>query len=400
MYILGIETSCDDTGIAILEIKGKKFPPKIKVITSLISSQIAVHRPWGGVVPSLAKREHQKHLQPLLQEALKQFNQFDNQKFVLDKEQIPVLENLFQRNPQWGKEFLQFIQTTQRPKIDFIAVTQGPGLAPALWTGVIFAQALSFAWKIPLIPVNHLEAHILSCWLPQKEHLAPTPTYPLIALVVSGGHTQLILVKSFGHYKVLGETRDDAAGECFDKTARVLGLGYPGGPPIAQSAQKWQNISKDQKDKIPSTILEIKLPRPMIYAKNWDFSFSGLKTAVSYLDQKLNPKIKKSPFYPLKMADEIQKAINDVLVRKTMKAAQTYRAKGVALSGGVSANQQLRERLQRECRLANLQFFQPILSYAMDNAAMVAFAGYYHQKNALKTKTLLHLQAKADLSWS
>ena len=397
MYILGIETSCDDTGIAILEIKGKEFPPETKIITSLISSQVAIHRPWGGVVPSLAKREHQKHLLPLLQEALEEFPQWDNQNIVLSKKQISVLENLFQRNPQWGKEFLGFIQTTHRPKIDFIAVTQGPGLAPALWTGLIFAQALSFAWEIPLIPVNHLEAHILSCWLPQENYHPQKPIYPLIALVVSGGHTQLILVKSFGHYKILGETRDDAAGECFDKTARVLHLGYPGGPPIAQAAEKWQNISKEQKEKIPSLIRDIQLPRPMIYAKNWDFSFSGLKTAVSYLDQKLPPTIKKSPFYPLKMADEIQKAINDVLLKKTVKAAQTYHAQSIVLSGGVSANQQLRERLEKQCRLANLRFLKPVLSYAMDNAAMIALTGYYHRSEALKN--IISLEAKANLSW-
>ena len=397
MNILGIETSCDDTGIAILEIKGEKFPPETKIIANLVSSQVAVHRPWGGVVPSLAKREHQKHLLPLLKEALKQFGQFDKQKIILDKEQIAGLKNLFERNPQWGKEVLDFLQTSRPPKIDFIAVTQGPGLAPALWTGVIFAQALSFAWKIPLVPVNHLEAHILSCWLPQPNYSPQKPNYPLIALVVSGGHTQLILVKQLNHYQIIGETRDDAAGECFDKTARVLGLGYPGGPPIAQAAKKWQNISKSQRAKIPTAIQEIKLPRPMIYAKNWDFSFSGLKTAVFYLDQKLSPKIKESPFYSLKMADEIQKAINDVLVKKTMKAVQFYQAKGIVLGGGVSANQQLKERLQKECQQKGLSFFKPSLSYAMDNAAMIAFAAYFHQRESLSDRQVLQLQAEANL---
>ena len=398
MNILGIETSCDDTGVAILKIQGQHFPPQTKIIANLISSQVAVHRPWGGVVPNLAKREHQKHLLPLLQKALQQFGQFQKRKIVLQEKERAILEPLFQRNPHWGEEVLAFLQISPPPKIDYLAVTQGPGLAPALWTGIIFAQALSSVWKIPLIPVNHLEGHILSCWLPQSNQTPKIPNYPLVALVVSGGHTQLVLVKDFGHYQILGETRDDAAGECFDKTARVLKLGYPGGPPIAQAAKKWQNISKKEKAKIPLAIREIKLPRPMIYAKNFDFSFSGLKTAVFYLNQKLSPKIKKSPFYPLKMADEIQKAINDVLVKKTIKAAQFYQAKGVVLGGGVSANQQLKERLQKECQLQGLSFFKPSLAYAMDNAVMIAFAAYFHQKEALSSKQILQLQANANLS--
>ena len=224
------------------------------------------------------------------------------------------------------------------------------------------------------------------------------PDYPLVALIVSGGHTQLILVKKFGQYHLLGETRDDAAGECFDKTARVLGLKYPGGPPIAQKAEKWDTITKEEK--IPPIIQNITLPRPMIYAKNFDFSFSGLKTAVSYLDQKLPPKIKKSPFYPLKMANEIQKAINDVLVKKTIKAARLYQAKSIVLSGGVSANQQLRKRLAQQCQLLNINFFKPDLADAMDNAAMIALTSYYHQDQAQQGKTVLDLQAEANLSLS
>jgi|AntAceMinimDraft_18_1070375.scaffolds.fasta_scaffold03449_4 N6-L-threonylcarbamoyladenine synthase len=397
MKILGIETSCDDTGLAILTIEGPCFPPTIKIEVNSVSSQIEIHRPWGGVVPNLAKREHQKNLIPLFKETLLKIDQLHSGKFALASAKRKKLAVVFNKNPEWQQEFLKFVQSYLPPKIDLITVTQGPGLVPALWTGVNFSQALSLSWNIPLVPVNHLEAHLLSCWLPNN-HFIAKPVYPLIALIVSGGHTQLILVKGFNHYQLLGETRDDAAGECFDKTARVLGLSYPGGPPIAQAAKKWQTVIKDQIKDIPREILEIKLPRPMLFAKNFDFSFSGLKTAVFYLDQKLPQSIKKSVFYPLKMADEIQRAINDVLIKKTLKATRTYQAKAIVLGGGVSANQQLRERLKKQSQENNLLFFRPSLGLAMDNAAMIALTGYCHQKTALTTEQIPLLQADANLS--
>lgn len=218
-------------------------------------------------------------------------------------------------------------------------------------------------------------------------------------MIVSGGHTQLILANRFNHYQLLGETRDDAAGECFDKTARLLGLGYPGGPPIAQAAEKWQTVISQPEKNISAAIEDISLPRPMIQAKNFDFSFAGLKTAVSYLHQRLPSAVKNSSFYPLKMADEIQRAINDVLLKKTIKAARDFRAKGIVLSGGVSANQQLRERLAEKCRENHLLFFLPPLRFTMDNAAMIALTGYCHRSKAKTLSRLPELQAEAGLSF-
>ena len=400
MKVLGIETSCDDTGIAVLEMEGPCFPPSIQIEANLVSSQIEIHQPWGGVVPSLAKREHQKNLLPLLQKALSQTGQLFPKKVIFPLSKKTSLAKIFTKSEEWFSIILSFLQSYRPPNIDLIAVTQGPGLAPALWTGVNFAQALSSGWGIPLIPVNHLEAHLLSGWLPEKEKASPEPVFPLIALIVSGGHTQLVLANRFDHYQLLGETRDDAAGECFDKTARLLGLGYPGGPPIAQAAEKWQTIISQPGKKIPTAIENVSLPRPMIRAKNFDFSFAGLKTAVSYLHQRLPSAVKNSSFYPLKMADEIQQAINDVLLKKTIKAARDFRAKGIVLSGGVSANRQLRKRLAEKCRENHLLFFLPPLKFTMDNAAMIALTGYCHQSEAKILSRPPYLQAEASLSFT
>jgi len=398
MKVLGIETSCDDTGIAILEMEGPCFPPSIQIKANLVSSQVKIHRPWGGVVPTLAKREHQKNLLPLLKKSLDRINQLHPEKTVLSRSKKESLTKIFFKSEKWLKVISLFLQSYRPPNIDLIAVTQGPGLAPALWAGVNFAQALSFGWGLPLVPVNHLEAHFLSSWLPENGIPRPKPVFPLIALIVSGGHTQLVFADRFSHYQLIGETRDDAAGECFDKTARLLGLGYPGGSPIAQAAEKWQTIISQPRKNIPAVIEDISLPRPMIQAKNFDFSFAGLKTAVSYLHQRLPLTVKNSFFYPLKMADEIQQAINDVLLKKMVRAARDFRVKGIVLSGGVSANQQLRERLAEKCKENRLLFFRPPLAFAMDNAAMIALTGYCHQQEAVPLCRIPGLQAEANLS--
>ncbi|GAI39325.1 unnamed protein product, partial [marine sediment metagenome] len=203
MNILAIDTSCDDTCISILKVKNQKSKTiEFNILSNIVSSQIKVHQKYGGVYPFLAKREHQKNLMPVLKQALK-------------------------------KAKLLKLSKSQKPDIDIIAVTIGPGLDPCLWMGVNFAKALSYFWQVPIIPVNHIEGHLLANLLPQI-------VFPAVCLVVSGGHTQLILMRKIGDYKIIGETRDDAAGECFDKTARILGLGYPGGPAIAALAESFK----------------------------------------------------------------------------------------------------------------------------------------------------------------
>src|SRR3989338_4967712 len=231
MKILAIETSCDETAIAILEIIGGKF----EVRSNVVLSQIKIHKKFGGVVPNLAKREHRKNLPIVLKLALKE---------------------------AWGtKSSLGDLV----PKLDAVAVTSGPGLEPALWEGINFAKDLAKKWRVPLVPVNHLEGHIYASWLRRI-----SPQFPLIALIVSGGHTELVLMKKHLDYKILGETRDDATGEAFDKVARMLKLGYPGGPLISKLAERLKTSGKGL------------FPRPMINSSDFDFSFSGLKTAVLY----------------------------------------------------------------------------------------------------------------------
>jgi len=346
MIILAIETSCDDTSVAVLKItpgRGSGQAPKFKILSNIISSQVKLHAKYGGVFPSLAKREHQRNLPVVLKKSLKKAG------FEISKFQNP--------NPK---------------KIDLIAVTNGPGLEPCLWIGVNFAKDLAKKLNIPLAPINHIEAHILANFVDQSQRAKGKSQnlFPAVCLVVSGGHTQIILMRDFGQYQILGETRDDAAGECFDKVARILGLGYPGGPIISRvAALKGARIS-----------LPIKLPRPMMSQKNYDFSFSGLKTAVLY-DFKNRPEsVAKSPVYIQKMCQEAQQAIIDVLISKTIKAVKDFYAKSLILGGGVTANDELKKQFKVKIKKGGLKinFLAPKSNLCTDNAAMVAIAGYYN----------------------
>jgi len=263
-------------------------------------------------------------------------------------------------------------------------VTNGPGLEPCLWVGINFVKALSYYWDIPIISVNHIKAHI---FVNNINKPLTNADFPALCLVVSGGHTQLILMKDFGKYKIIGETRDDAAGECFDKTAKILGLPYPGGPIIAKLA------SKTNRDPV-----SVSLPRPMINTKDYDFSFSGLKTAVLYDFKKRPLKIRKSKKYIQEMCAEIQQAIIDVLIKKTIKAAKDYKAKTIILGGGVSANKELRKQFKEKIKkdLSNIQYLIPNIQFSTDNAVMIAVAGYFRWKNGIREKWE-NIEAKANL---
>jgi N6-L-threonylcarbamoyladenine synthase len=356
MIILGIETSCDETAISII----KTSQGSLKILENLVFSQIKTHAPFGGVVPKIAGREHLKKIIPLLNKTLK-------------RSKIKLKD------------------------IGLIAVTKGPGLAPSLFIGMSAAKTLAYVWQKPIIGLNHVEAHIFSNWLtPISESyklkvISYKRIFPAVALIVSGGHTQLILVKDLFKYKILGETLDDAAGECFDKTARVLGLGYPGGPAIAEQARQWK----------PKTNLKfnIKLPRPMIKSRNYDFSFSGLKTAVLYDFKKRSKKERKSKKYLQEMAYEIQQAIIDVLISKTIRAAKEYKAKTIILGGGVAANKELRKQFRQKIEKEKLNYNLQIPSFELctDNAAMTALLGFYYFK-AGKIDDWKNLKIKPDLS--
>ncbi|PIS39665.1 MAG: tRNA (adenosine(37)-N6)-threonylcarbamoyltransferase complex transferase subunit TsaD [Candidatus Nealsonbacteria bacterium CG08_land_8_20_14_0_20_38_20] len=406
MYILGIETSCDDTCISVLksQIPSTKSQTKgvnFKILSNVISSQVKLHAKYGGVYPFLAKREHQKNLPIVLKKALKEANfSISNFQFLISKKNPNA--NVSPKAKQFKIQNSKF----KIQNLDMIAVTVGPGLEPCLWTGINFAKELAKKLKIPLVPVNHLEAHILANFVGEKSQIPLSrkqkfsrnlnlkskiqnskTIFPAICLVVSGGNTQLILMREIGQYKILGETRDDAAGECFDKTARILGLGYPGGPAIAAEAAKF---------KILNLKFKIVLPRPMIYQKNYDFSFSGLKTAVLYQIKDSRFKIKDKE-YVQAMAFEIQQAIIDVLIYKTIKAVKDYKAKSIILGGGVAANDELRRQfiLNLKSKILNLNFLVPPKNLCADNAAMIAATAFFHQDKA--TRDLKKNKANGNL---
>ncbi|MCC7522543.1 tRNA (adenosine(37)-N6)-threonylcarbamoyltransferase complex transferase subunit TsaD [Candidatus Uhrbacteria bacterium] len=326
--ILGIETSCDETAIAILEV-GKT----LKIVKNLVSSQIPIHQKYGGVVPEVAARTHVAESVSLITEAL-------------------------------GKKGMD--------AFDAIAVTSGPGLATALRVGIESARVLAMLSGKKIVGVNHLEGHLASAWLNASNR--KKWKFPLLALIVSGGHTELVLMKDFCKYKIVGQTRDDAAGEAFDKTAKLVGLPYPGGPQIAKLA------SLGNPDAFP-------LPRPMMNDGSFDFSFSGLKTAVriawepwSKMEDARAEQAKRD------LAASVQTAIVDVLVEKTMRAAEKYKVNGVLVVGGVSANASLRERMEKAIkeRLPKLAFLPSDRAYITDNAAMIAAAGYWRIKKGEK----------------
>src|SRR3989344_634575 len=402
MRILAIETSCDDTGIAILEAKGDKTPV-FKVLSNVVSSQ-QIHQNYGGVFPMMAKREHQCNLIPVLEQARKQakllkIKSLTKPTAVDFARPLITVQKVLEKENTLFEDIKKFLEKYEKPNIDAIAVTHGPGLEPCLWVGVNFAKALSYFWDIPVIPVNHIEGHILVNFLPKvnenpkseirnpkqipnsKFQIPNSRPFPAISLVVSGGHTQLILMKGIGKYKIIGETRDDAAGECFDKCAKILGLGYPGGP----------IISKIALEKLRSRTSQF-LPRPMINSKDYDFSFSGLKTAVLYKvrDSKLTPE------FIQQMCVEVQQAIIDVLIKKTINAVKNYKAKTIILGVGVSANDELRKRftLELEARSLKLELLVPPKELSTDNGLMIAVAAYF---NRTKKKRWQSLKANANL---
>ena len=367
MKILAIETSCDDTCIALASQKDDGFI----IEKEIISSQIKIHQKWGGVYPTVAKREHQKNIVPIIKKILK--NEKESKKSSFPNKKLTKIETFLAKDSLLKKRLLSFLNNSAKPKIDLIAVTKGPGLEPCLWVGVNTAKSLSYFWNVPIVGVNHIEAHILINFLKDGKILDIEKYMPAVCLVVSGGHTQLILMKDLFDYQIIGETRDDAAGEAFDKTARVLGLSYPGGPAIEKLISKCRDIEMSK-----CRNLEVKLPRPMIHSKNFDFSFSGLKTAVLYLFKKQPRKIQQSKIFRACLAREIQNAIVEVLVKKTIRATKEFKAKSIILGGGVSANTLLRSVFQKEIvkNFYQLNFFVPEKKLSTDNASMIALAGY------------------------
>ncbi|MFA5991173.1 MAG: tRNA (adenosine(37)-N6)-threonylcarbamoyltransferase complex transferase subunit TsaD [Candidatus Doudnabacteria bacterium] len=342
--ILAIETSCDETAAAVLEVTTGGKWPEITPLSSIVNSQIKLHSKMGGVVPEVAARAHVKNIRPVVTAALQ-------------------------------------ATSYKLPAIDYIAITAGPGLIPSLIVGVEFAKALSLATGKPLIPVNHMLGHLYSPL--GREFSISNFQFPMIALIVSGGHTILVLMENEKKYKVLGQTVDDAAGEAFDKVAKLLGLPYPGGPEVSRLALKGNSTA-------------INFPRPMLHAKNYDFSFSGLKTAVLYHVRSL-----PTTSYSLQTKSDIcasfQAAAVDVLVQKTMRAVKQFNAKSVSLSGGVAANKLLRSELIVNCQKLNVEFMAPPMNLCTDNAEMIGIAAAFMLQNGFKPVSYKKVKADSNL---
>ncbi len=326
MIILGIESSCDETAGAIIKVTGTKF----NIMSNIVSSQIDIHQKYGGVVPEVAARNHVENIIPVINQTLNQAK----------------------------------IKPSQ---IDRLAVTVGPGLITSLMVGIETAKALAYAWNKPIVAVNHLKAHLYANWLNNQKLV-----FPAIALIVSGGHTELVLMKNATYFKKIGQTLDDAAGEAFDKTAQLLKIGYPGGPIISKLAATGNPQA-------------FRFPRPMINDHNFNFSFSGLKTSILYTVQKIK-RLDASTIADLSAS--FQQAVVDVLTTKTIRAAQVYRAKTILLSGGVAANQSLRNQLQTMAKTNHLKFLMPDFKFCTDNATMIAVGGYFGKPTACHRLTV------------
>lgn len=372
MRILAIETSCDETGIAIVDTSTTDVNPpaeevSVTVLADELLSQVQQHAQYGGVYPSLAKREHAKNIGPLFTQALKSADLYA----TLDAPEIPQdtlaeIKVLLQREPELFEYLTILLATIQKPAIDAIAVTQGPGLEPALWVGVNFAQALSKAWGIPLIAVNHLEGHVataLAQSLDENTFTIHAPRLPALILLISGGHTELILMRNWLHYEKIGSTRDDAVGEAFDKSARLLGIPYPGGPEVSKLARQAREHNLEQ---------PFSLPRPMLHDDSFDFSYSGLKTAVRTLVQSLGTPTDEQK---MQIARELEDAITETLVAKVARAIDVHGIQSVILGGGVSANTEIKRALAAlTASYADCTLYVSTPKLATDNGLMIALA--------------------------
>jgi len=405
MKILSIETSCDETSVAIIEATGGLEKPNFTVLSHLILSQVKIHEKYGGVFPNLAKREHSKNLGPLLKKALDEAGLWVAKDNKIPEDQVKKIKTDLSREPELFTNLLNIFETGVAPQIDLIAVTNGPGLEPALWVGINAAKTLSEMWSVPVMPVNHMEGHISSV----LSNLNGPVQFPALALLISGGHTELVIISDWLTHTIIGETRDDAVGEVFDKVARMLGLPYPGGPQISALAEEARSeeiragSEKTAKNQTPSgkatekateKVLEkttekipkqkFNFPRPMIKSPDYDFSFSGLKTSVLYAIRDLlvirpilDISTKKS------IALEFENAIIDTLLAKTKRAIDEFTPKTLIIAGGVISNKAIRgafDNLTKEN--GGIVFLVPTQGLSTDNALMIAMAAYIRQQKS------------------
>ncbi|MFW5887714.1 MAG: tRNA (adenosine(37)-N6)-threonylcarbamoyltransferase complex transferase subunit TsaD [Bacteriovoracia bacterium] len=430
MKILSIETSCDETAISLLEANGEKNEPEFKILGNVLYSQIEKHREFGGVFPSLAKREHALNLVPLLEKILKETGLEkipENEIVGIEPNTQKEVRAILAREPELFDFFIKYISKIKKPEIDLITVTAGPGLEPALWVGINFARALSLVWQIPVIPVNHMEGHITSVLI--DPGAGQKISFPALSLLISGGHTQLVLIKGWGQYEIIGNTKDDAIGEAYDKVARLLDLPYPGGPQISALAdiarnkiESGENFLNPENPKEKISFEEvcqkygISLPRPMLSSGDYNFSFSGIKTAVLYLIKRLKEEYGENSSQnngpqneiPDKHLDEeikslvaleFETAVTEVLFKKTLRALDEFNAKDLIIGGGVIANKNIRETFARLQNDSETRVWIPEIDLTTDNAIMIGIAGYLNYvQNPDRAKINLEIVADGNLA--
>ncbi len=409
MIILGIETSCDETALCLLETRQPESvagqsaervqstpstPPTLeyRILGSLIHSQIDLHKQYGGVFPMMAKRAHAENLVPLLEKLIKE-SKISTTKL---SHEAAFTRDLLEKNLTKETELTTRLQasllTSEMPQIDAIAVTYGPGLEPALWVGINFAKVLGELWNVPVYPENHMEGHIVSTLIddiPQQAWQAlRTLEFPALAILLSGGHTEMIEARKIGDYNIIGQTRDDAVGEAFDKVARTLGLSYPGGPEVSTRAAlaRSQNLPRGTE-----------LPRPMIHSKDHDFSFSGLKTAVLYAVTQQKESGPLTEDFINALCREFEDSVGDVLHKKVSVALEVTNAQTLVIGGGVIANRTLRAMFTSLATEFAIPLFLPTKNLSGDNALMIALAGSIHAQTGTPPQPLHRAEGNVRL---
>ncbi len=464
MKILAIETSCDETALTLLSISDTENDtakdPRFTVRSHIVLSQIELHKEFGGVFPNLAKREHAKNSVPILIETLKNAGMYEH----ITDSSLPskleyiqeTVEQLLEREAELYHQLWALVTTIKKPDIDYICVTNGPGLEPALWVGINFAKALSLIWDIPVVPVNHMEGHIVSVFAHGDSFTVIPPQFPALSLLISGGHTELVLVRDWMDYTKIGQTRDDAVGEAFDKVGRLLDLEYPGGPKVSLLAQRAETspspshsfsgarptTSEDTKtspqppsqeggppyiDSLqtsnessppffggatasgsPETVgggltPAITLPRPMIHTDDYDFSFSGLKTAVRRLVEECKKNNTFTDSVREQIALEFERSVTEVLLEKTKRALIHYNIQTLIIAGGVAANTRIRTAFQTllDQEFPDITYLIPDKGLAGDNSLMIGMAGYFRIRAQEKDPTLAipleHIKAEGNM---
>lgn len=366
MRILAIETSCDETAASAVECRGDLAHLGAETLSHVVNSQAALHAQYGGVFPAMAKREHARNLPAVLGAALEPVAG-EGDPLAVDAETETYFRETLAREGDLAERLLGLVRSRPKPAIDLIAVTSGPGLEPALWVGVSVAKCLARAWDLPLLGADHMLGHIAAAQIGRAK---PIP-FPALAALASGGHTELVFAETWDKMTVIGETRDDAIGEAYDKAARVLGLPYPGGPEISKLAAAAR--AKAERD-----FPDLKLPRPMIQSGDLDFSLSGLKTAVLYAfrDEARKHGGAVSDEFRSAVAREFEESVGDVLAAKVRRAIEDRAPRALLAGGGVFANAYIRERLAEVARDLGVEAIFTPPELATDNATMVALAGY------------------------